>query len=174
MIRKTLVLLLFCTVTLYATVTLTNEKLKYDDFSIHYFYDESTSLDINDIEKIGCTNVIPNQFTEGYNSGTSWFKIDITNQSDIENFVLYFTEPLWSKLDLYTKVNGSWHIQKNGLDISLKERSLNLDLVAEGVETLEQANFLMSKNCMCVQGHYYFHALSAEEIHTILTKEKII
>jgi len=124
MIKKILMLLLFCTVTLYPTVTLTNEKLKYDDFSIHYFYDENSSLDIDDIEKTNFTDVIPSQFTEGYNFGTSWFKIDLTNHSDIENFVLYFTEPLWSKLDLYTKVNGSWHIQKNGLDISLKERSI--------------------------------------------------
>ena len=124
MIRKILVLLLFCTVTLYATVTLTNEKLKYDDFSLHYFYDESALLDINDIEKTNFTDAIPSQFSQGYYSGTAWFKIDITNNSDIENFVLYFTEPFWSKLDLYTKKNGSWNVQKNGLDINLKERSI--------------------------------------------------
>ncbi len=125
MFRKILVLLLFCTVALHATVTLTNEKLKYDNFSLHYFYDESTSLDINDIEKIDFANVINSQFSQGYYSGTAWFKIDLTNHSDNEDFVLYFTEPFWSKLNLYTKNNGSWRIQKNGLDISLQERSIN-------------------------------------------------
>ena len=51
-------------------------------------------------------------------------------------------------------------------------KGLNLDLIAEGIETLEQANFLMSKNCMCVQGHYYYHPLSADELQIILAKEK--
>lgn len=124
MFRIILVLLLFYTVTLHATITLTNEKQKYDNFSIHYFYDESNSLDINNIEKTNFTNVITNQFSQGYYSGTAWFKIDLKNHSDNEDFILYFTEPFWSKLDLYSKNNGSWDIQKNGLDISLKDRSL--------------------------------------------------
>ncbi|MEN8727671.1 MAG: EAL domain-containing protein, partial [Sulfurovum sp.] len=52
-------------------------------------------------------------------------------------------------------------------------KSLNLDLIAEGIETVEQVNFLMSKNCMCVQGHYYYHPLSADELQIILAKEKL-
>lgn len=124
MFKTILVLLLFFTVSSYATVTLNNETLKYDNFSLQYFYDESSSLHIGDIEQTEFTTTIPSQFTQGYNTGTSWFKIDIINHSDNENFVLYFTEPLWSKLNLYSKSNGSWLIQKNGLDISLKERSI--------------------------------------------------
>jgi diguanylate cyclase (GGDEF)-like protein len=124
MFRKILVLLFFCAVALHATVTLSNEKTKYDNFSLHYFYNESALLDINDIEKTNFTDVIPSQFSKGYYNGTAWFKINLTNHSDNENFVLYFTEPFWSKLDLYTKNNGSWDVQKNGLDISLKERSI--------------------------------------------------
>ena len=124
MFRKIFVLLFFCTVTLHATVTLTNEKQKYDNFSLHYFYDESNMLEINDIEKRDFTNVIKSQFSQGYYTGTAWFKINITNHSDNENFVLYFTEPFWSRLDLYSKNNSSWDVQKNGLNISLKERSI--------------------------------------------------
>jgi len=111
-------------VTLHATVPLTNDREKYDDFSLHYFYDESNMLEINDIEKIDFTHVIPSQFSQGYYSGTSWFKIELTNHSDKENFVLYFTEPFWSKFDLYTENNRLWDVQKNGLDIALKERSI--------------------------------------------------
>ena len=124
MFKNILVLLLFYTVTLHATITLTNEKQTYDDFSLHYFYDESNKLDINNIENIDFTNSIKNQFSQGYYSGTAWFKIDIINHSDNEDFVLYFTEPFWSKLDLYTKKDRTWDVQKNGLDISLKERSI--------------------------------------------------
>ena len=124
MFRKIFVLLYFCTVTLYATVTLTNEKQKYDNFSLQYFYDESNMLEINDIEKADFTTVIKSQFSQGYYTGTAWFKINITNHSDTENFVLYFTEPFWSTLDLYSKKNASWNIQRNGLEISLNERSI--------------------------------------------------
>ncbi len=124
MFKKILLFFLFCTVTLYASVTLTNDKQKYDNFSIQYFYDESKALNILDIEKTDFTYVIPSQFSIGYYPGTAWFKIDITNQSSNENFVLNFTEPFWTKLDLYTKDNGSWHVEKNALDIPLNERSI--------------------------------------------------
>lgn len=124
MFKKILLFLLFCTVTLQAAVALTNDKQKYDNFSIQYFYDENNMLDINDIEKTHFTNSIPSQFSQGYYSGTAWFKINITNHSDHKDFVLYFTEPFWSKLDLYTKNNGSWNVQKNGLEVSLQERSI--------------------------------------------------
>ena len=124
MFRKIFVLLFFSTVALYATVTLTNEKQKYDDFTLHYFYDESNLVDIQDIEKADFTNVIPSQFSHGYHTGTSWFKIDLTNHSNNKDFILYFTEPLWSELDLYTKKDASWNVQKNGLNIGLKERTI--------------------------------------------------
>jgi EAL domain-containing protein (putative c-di-GMP-specific phosphodiesterase class I) len=51
-------------------------------------------------------------------------------------------------------------------------KSLNLELVAEGIETIEQINFLMEKSSMCVQGHYYSHPLSVDELYSMLLKEK--
>jgi EAL domain-containing protein (putative c-di-GMP-specific phosphodiesterase class I) len=51
-------------------------------------------------------------------------------------------------------------------------KSLNINLIAEGIETIEQEQFLISRNCTCVQGYYYYHPLSAEELHTVLLKEK--
>ncbi len=124
MFRKIFVVLLLSAVTSYATVTLTYETDKYDHFTLRYFYDESSTLGIHDIEKLECTKVIPNQFSQGYYSGTAWFKLNVTNHSDIEDYVLYFTEPFWSTLDLYTKMNDTWTIQKNGLKVSLQERSI--------------------------------------------------
>ncbi len=47
-------------------------------------------------------------------------------------------------------------------------KSLNLDLIAEGVETLEQKDFLVENNCTNIQGFYYSRPLPADEIETML------
>lgn len=107
-----------------ASVVLTDDVTKKTNFEIQYYYDISSSLTINTIEKIAFQETIPSQFTKGYKYENAWFKIDIINKSKNEDFVLYFTESIWSTLDLYTKENGSWKVQKNGLHIPLKDRTI--------------------------------------------------
>jgi len=43
-------------------------------------------------------------------------------------------------------------------------KSLNLDLIAEGVETEEQRDFLVNKGCTHMQGHYFSYPVFSEEI----------
>jgi len=43
-------------------------------------------------------------------------------------------------------------------------KSLELDLIAEGVETVEQRDFLMEKGCTHMQGHYFSYSMSVDEI----------
>jgi predicted signal transduction protein with EAL and GGDEF domain len=43
-------------------------------------------------------------------------------------------------------------------------KSLNLDLIAEGVETEQQKDFLIESGCTDMQGHYFSYPVSAEEI----------
>ena len=50
-------------------------------------------------------------------------------------------------------------------------KSLNLDLIAEGVETKVQKEFLLENDCKNIQGYYYSRPIPAEDIHTMLTKE---
>jgi len=47
--------------------------------------------------------------------------------------------------------------------------SLNLRVVAEGVETLQQASFLLEEHCDLVQGYFYGKPVSAEELGKKLT-----
>jgi len=116
-------------VLLYSTLwssdlTLTDGFEKSDTFTLKYYDDETSLLAIDDIEKIDFTENIPSQFTMGYKYDNVWFKIEIENSSENEDFVLYFTESIWSTLDLYTRENNQWDVQKNGLDIPINEREI--------------------------------------------------
>jgi len=52
-------------------------------------------------------------------------------------------------------------------------KSLKLKVIAEGVETIEQINFLKSKKCKYVQGHYYFYPMAADELQEILLNKNV-
>ena len=47
-------------------------------------------------------------------------------------------------------------------------KSLNLKLIAEGVETQEQKNFLLQNGCYYVQGYYYSKPIPADEMTKLL------
>lgn len=49
--------------------------------------------------------------------------------------------------------------------------SMHLKTVAEGVETFEQHEFLRSRQCDEIQGHYFSHPLPEAQIHELLTNE---
>ncbi|TWT07830.1 EAL domain-containing protein [Planococcus sp. CPCC 101016] len=46
-------------------------------------------------------------------------------------------------------------------------QNLQLDVIAEGVETKEQKDFLLSKNCRYIQGYYFSKPIKAEEFNRI-------
>jgi diguanylate cyclase (GGDEF)-like protein/PAS domain S-box-containing protein len=55
--------------------------------------------------------------------------------------------------------------------IIVMAQSLNLSVVAEGVESQEQLDFLHKHNCYEIQGNFYHDPLSAEHISEILARE---
>ena len=46
--------------------------------------------------------------------------------------------------------------------------NLGLEVVAEGIETREQAEFLKSKGCHIAQGYYYSHPVDVEACTSLL------
>ncbi len=53
-------------------------------------------------------------------------------------------------------------------------QSLNLKVIAEGVETEEQKKFLLQSGCENIQGYIYSKPVPADEFKTILLKNKMI
>ncbi|MBF0195238.1 MAG: EAL domain-containing protein [Magnetococcales bacterium] len=49
-------------------------------------------------------------------------------------------------------------------------KSMNLKVVAEGVENIEQLNFLKDKDCQEVQGFYFSRPISSQEFEKLLQK----
>lgn len=52
-------------------------------------------------------------------------------------------------------------------------KSLNMRIVAEGVETPEQQDFLLQNGCDSIQGFYRHHPVPAVEIEELLKKRKV-
>ena len=53
-------------------------------------------------------------------------------------------------------------------------QSLNLNIIAEGVENSEQVKYLLSNNCYYIQGHYYSKAITQKEMTEYLKNNKVI
>jgi diguanylate cyclase (GGDEF)-like protein len=53
-------------------------------------------------------------------------------------------------------------------------RALEIDVLAEGVETLEQLELLLRSGCRIMQGHYFSPALSGKDIIPYLEKEQLL
>jgi diguanylate cyclase (GGDEF)-like protein len=52
--------------------------------------------------------------------------------------------------------------------------SLRLEVVAEGVETREQADFVQQTGCAFVQGFYYGEPMTADMIHDLMTRPALL
>jgi len=45
---------------------------------------------------------------------------------------------------------------------------LGMEFIAEGVETLEQADFLISKGCTAMQGYYFYKPMPVSDFEVVL------
>lgn len=52
-------------------------------------------------------------------------------------------------------------------------KSLNLNVIAEGVETLEQQEFLVQNGCEHIQGYFYAKPMPAHEVELFLKKQNL-
>jgi diguanylate cyclase (GGDEF)-like protein len=57
--------------------------------------------------------------------------------------------------------------------VILLAQSLNLKIIAEGVETIEQKEFLVNNGCANIQGYFYSKPLPADEMKDYLKKNQL-
>ncbi|MCU7940124.1 MAG: diguanylate cyclase [gamma proteobacterium symbiont of Bathyaustriella thionipta] len=107
-----------------AAVTITESTSKIDDFTMGYLYDADSIKNIEAISQSTFTEEISSQFALGYRTGAAWFKLTLHNESDEGQFILSFTEPFWTTLDLYDFNDNHWQVSKNGLKVPLNERNI--------------------------------------------------
>ena len=78
------------------------------------------------------------------------------------------------KLDRSIIENDKPGSEKNILEFSMQlAKMLHLKTVAEGVETKEQADFLLSKGCPAMQGYYFYKPMPVSDFEALYEKDDL-
>ena len=107
-----------------ASIILNKGVEKIDDFEMAYYYDESNTLSIKDIEKLNFNQTTSNKFAFGFLMGTSWLKFTLANNSNREEFLLNLNEPWHHNVNLYTIENEKIIESKEGLSVLFKNKNI--------------------------------------------------
>lgn len=124
-------LLSFFSLSLEASLVMDRNYYKFSNFQIEYLIDESG--DIDEISKKRFDKSSSSEFSFGYVKNV-WLKIDITNKTDGDEFVLTLNESSYEKANLYIKENHSWIEKKNGIDVPLKSRDVKHSRISFDIE----------------------------------------
>jgi EAL domain-containing protein (putative c-di-GMP-specific phosphodiesterase class I) len=78
------------------------------------------------------------------------------------------------KIDRSFVTGLPYDVQDNAIVkvIIMLAQALNLKVVAEGVETREQLNFLVENNCDYIQGYYYSKPVPSADFTRLLQKNR--
>lgn len=124
------------------------------------------SISLNDTQQL--VNVIDDFKKEGFTcllddfgNGYSSFGVLINSKLDILKMDRqFFVDPLNEK---------TANIIKTVIELA---KQLHLEVIAEGVETQEYADFLKEVGCDVIQGFYFYHPMPIPELLSLLDKEK--
>ncbi|MDF2547968.1 MAG: hypothetical protein K0R93_2866 [Anaerosolibacter sp.] len=114
---------------------------------------------LEDINQMGIKISI-DDFGTGYSSLGQLKRLDISKLKIDKSFIQ----------DIYTDTNNTKLVSA----IISMAKSLNLDIVAEGVEKEEQCEFLKDNCCSFVQGYLFSKPASSEDIKKFLKKNELV
>lgn len=145
----------------YSILHKTNLSPKYLDLEITETVGIEDTLDaiekLSSLKKLGIKISI-DDFGTGYSSLSYLTKFPIDTLKIDKSFIQNMNNDNNSK----TIVSSIIAVGKN----------LNLDVIAEGVETKEQLEFLKSQDCIQVQGYLFSKPIAAEEFEKLLHNAK--
>ncbi len=116
---------------------------------------ENTIQIINELKKMG-VSVSIDDFGTGYSSLSYLKKFNVSSLKIDRSFVKDITTSTDDAAIVRAIINMS--------------HSLNLEVIAEGVETADQNLFLKNAECTIIQGYFFSKPVSAAEIETMLLK----
>ena len=95
--------------------------------------------------------------------GSGYSSLNVLKELDID--ILKLDMKLVSEI-------GSGNEKNNNIlrTVIQMAKSINMDVVAEGVETKVQADYLSSIDCNYMQGYYFSKPVRAEKLETLLFK----
>ncbi|WP_199609487.1 EAL domain-containing protein [Flocculibacter collagenilyticus] len=116
---------------------------------------EETVTTLSYLQALGC-KVSVDDFGTGYSSLSYLHKLPVNTLKIDRSFV--------SEINNQPDINAI-------VDIIINlAKSLRLEIVAEGVETQEQFNYLKNKGCEQIQGYYFARPLPVEEVKNAVVK----
>lgn len=120
-----------------------NQANPYNKFEMNYLKDESSNLSINEIVNQEFKENTKNNFNLGFHKGSIWFKFDLKNSTNFENFILTLNEHFYEKANLYYEKDEKIEQLTNSLFTLIDQREVksnilafNIDLPKEQIKTI--------------------------------------
>lgn len=125
-----LILLFISFTSLFADTFVINQAKPHNKFEINYLKDESSNLSINQIVNQEFKEITKNNFNLGYHKGSIWFKFDVKNNTDFENFILTLNEHFYETANLYYEKQGKIEQLSNSLFTLIDKREVKSNHLA--------------------------------------------
>jgi len=178
--KNILILILFFIsfTSLFADTFVINQANPYNKFEMNYFKDESSNLSINEIVNQEFKETIKNNFNLGFHKGSIWFKFDVKNSTDFENFILTLNEHFYETANLYYEKDGKIEEHSNSLFTLIDQREVksnhlafNINLPKEETKTiyLELKGKFAYFGKVEIFGKDYFYVRQSIGINTLFT-----
>ena len=144
-----------------------NQSIVMNDFKYEWLEFEITETEVmkhpdkvigilNELHALGISIAI-DDFGTGYSSLSHLKRLPIDKLKIDKSFISDLTEDNTTKAIVNTMI--------------VLAKSLSLDVIAEGVETQEQQDFLLDNNCYHIQGYYYSKPINALKIRKMLQQQ---
>lgn len=163
MVRQLFFILIFIA-NLYSSpinLQITDKINYYDNFELSYLKVPDSNFTINDIHKQSFTKKTSNKFTLGYTKGDVWFKLDIHNNSNNEDFILSLGESFYEVANLYYVEDNKWVHKYNGVFTSINEREVSTNHLSFKLQIPQNQTKTIY---LQIQGKYaYFGNINVQE-----------